>query len=180
VAGFKSESVAGLRRNSQEKLRIAKEHGADEGVVYPRESFDSAGRKALADLFKSACAPRGADVVFDPVGGDCSEAAVRCLRPDGRSLIVGFPAGVPPLPLNLVLLKACHVIGVFWGPWVWRDPASSLRNMAELAALYQRGGIRPLISRRFSLDEGGRAIDWVGGRQAIGKAVIDMPTTKTQ
>jgi NADPH2:quinone reductase len=165
--------------STREKLAVAIEHGAEEGIVYPRGPFDSAGRKALADLFKSACAPRGADVVFDPVGGDYSEAAIRCLRPDGRSLIVGFPAGLPRLPLNLVLLKACHVIGVFWGPWVWREPASSLRNMSELAGFYERGTIRPLVSRRFSLDEAWRAIDWVGGRQAIGKAVIEMPPAKS-
>jgi NADPH2:quinone reductase len=160
--------------STEEKLRVAMDRGADEGVVYPRGDFDSEGRRRLAELLKSACAPHGADVVFDPVGGDYSEAAVRCLRPDGRSLIVGFPAGIPRLPLNLVLLKACQVIGVFWGPWAWREPGASLRNMAELAEFYGRGAIRPLVSRCFPLSEAGLAIEWIQGRQAIGKAVIQM------
>jgi NADPH2:quinone reductase len=160
--------------STEDKLRVAMERGADGGVVYPRGNFDSEGRKQLTELLKSACAPDGADVVFDPVGGDYSEAAVRCLRPDGRSLIVGFPAGIPRLPLNLVLLKACRVIGVFWGPWAWREPQSSLRNMAELAELYRIGAIRPLVSKIFPLSEAGNAIEWIVSRQAIGKAVIQI------
>ena len=164
--------------STPEKLRVTLDHGADEAVVYPRGPFDAAGRKQLADLFKSACRPQGADVVFDPVGGDYSEAAVRCLRPNGRSLIVGFPAGVPSLPLNLVLLKACQIIGVFWGPWVWREPASSLRNMVELAGLYERKAIRPLVSRSFPLSEAAAAIEWIGSRQAVGKSVVQMPETR--
>ena len=166
--------------STPEKLRVALDHGADDAVVYPRGPFDAAGRKQLANLFKSASGPQGADVVFDPVGGDYSEAAVRCLRPNGRSLIVGFPAGVPSLPLNLVLLKACRVIGVFWGPWVWREPASSLRNMVELAGLYERKAIRPLVSRSFPLSEAATAIEWIGRRQAVGKSVIKMPETQDQ
>jgi NADPH2:quinone reductase len=161
--------------SSEDKLRVAMEHGADAGIVYPRGDFDAEGRKRLADLLKSACAPSGADVVFDPVGGDYSEAAVRCLRPDGRSLIVGFPAGIPRLPLNLVLLKACHVIGVFWGPWVWREPQASARNMADLAEIYRRGAIRPLVSRCYPLPDAWRAIEWIGSRQAVGKAVVQIP-----
>lgn len=161
--------------STEEKLRLAKERGADKGVLYPRGPFDAGARKHLANLFKSVCAPGGANVIFDPVGGDYSEAAVRSLKPDGRSLIVGFPAGIPKLPLNLVLLKACRIIGVFWGPWVWREPTSSQRNMVELAALYARGAIHPSISRKYPLSEGGQAIAWIGGRQAVGKAVIEMP-----
>jgi len=160
--------------STPEKLEAALAHGADAGIVYPRGPFDEPGRKALAATFKQACGGHGADVVCDPVGGDYSEAAVRCLAPDGRSLIVGFPAGIPRLPLNLVLLKACHVIGVFWGPWVWRDPQASRRNMDELARLYAAGAIQPRISRRFSFEDGGQAIAWIGARQAVGKAVVLM------
>lgn len=158
--------------STPDKLRIALAHGADAGLVYPRGPFDDAGRKALAANFKEACGSAGANVVCDPVGGDYSEAAVRCLAPDGRSLIVGFPAGIPRLPLNVVLLKACRVMGVFWGPWVWREPDASRRNMEALADLYARGAIRPRITRRFAFEHGGEAIAWIGARQAVGKGVV--------
>jgi len=162
--------VAGA--STQAKLDAALAHGADAGFVYPSGPFDDAGQKALALLFKGQCGASGANVVCDPVGGAYSEAAVRSLAPDGRSLIVGFPAGIPKLPLNLVLLKACHVIGVFWGPWVWRNPQASRRNMDELAQLYVSGAIRPQISKRFAFDAGDQAIAWIGARQAVGKAVV--------
>lgn len=158
--------------STQAKVDLAVKHGAHEGFVYSRGPFDDASRKALATQFKQACGPGGADVVCDPVGGDYSKAAVRCLAPHGRSLIVGFPAGIPRLPLNLVLLKECHVVGVFWGPWVWRNPEASRRNMAELASLYRRGAIRPLTTNRFRFEEAGRAIEWIGARQAQGKGVV--------
>ena len=91
--------------SSQEKLAFAKKHGADDGVVYPPGPFDKAGAKALADLFKKACGENGADVIYDPVGGDYSEAALRSIAWEGRLLVVGFPAGIPKLPLNLTLLE---------------------------------------------------------------------------
>ncbi|MES2483826.1 MAG: NADPH:quinone oxidoreductase family protein [Pseudomonadota bacterium] len=160
--------------SSPEKLATAIEHGAHDGVVYPRGPFDAAGQKALAHMFKQACGPRGADVICDPVGGDYSEAAVRALRPDGRSLIIGFPAGIPKLPLNLVLLKACQILGCFWGPWVWREPQDSRTNMDELAALYERGDIRPWVSQAFGFGQGGQAIACLAARQALGKLVVNV------
>lgn len=163
--------------SSAEKLEVAKRHGADDGVVYPRGPFDKPGAKRLAEMFKAACGPNGANVVCDPVGGEYSEAAIRCLAPDGRSLIIGFPAGIPKLPLNLVLLKGCSVMGCFWGPWVWREPAQSQQNMRELAAFYSAGKIRPFVSKRFSFKEGGDAIAWIGARQAIGKVVVTIDGT---
>jgi NADPH2:quinone reductase len=160
--------------SSQEKLDIALRSGAHSGVVYPRGPFDQAGAKSLAALLKSACAPGGADVICDPVGGDYSEAAVRALRPYGRSLIIGFPAGIPKLPLNLALLKACQIIGCFWGPWVWRNPQDSRTNMDELAAMFSRGEIRPWVSQTFSFNQGGEAIACLAGRQALGKLVVNV------
>src|SRR5262245_26712823 len=91
--------------SSQEKVDLARKHGADVGVVYPAGPFDRAGTRALADLFKGACGENGADVIYDPVGGDYSEAALRSIAWEGRFLVVGFPAGIPRLPLNLTLLK---------------------------------------------------------------------------
>src|SRR3990172_3353045 len=101
--------------SSPEKLAFAKKHGADDGVVYPPGPFDKAGAKALSDLFKGACGEKGADVIYDPVGGDYSEDALRAIAWEGRFLVVGFPAGIARLPLNLTLLKSCDVVGVFWG-----------------------------------------------------------------
>ena len=160
--------------SSAEKLEVARRHGADDGIVYPRGPFNKEEARDLAQLFKTACGPGGANVVSDPVGGEYSEAAIRALAPDGRSLIIGFPAGIPKLPLNLVLLKACQVMGVFWGPWVWRAPAQSRRNMDELAELYDRGAVRPFISRSFAFEEGGNAIAWIGARKALGKVVVNI------
>jgi NADPH:quinone reductase-like Zn-dependent oxidoreductase len=90
--------------SSPEKADAARDAGADEAVVYPRGPFDRAGQKALSQLFKEAVGPAGADVIFDPVGGDYSEPALRAIAWEGRYLVVGFPAGIPKLPLNLTLL----------------------------------------------------------------------------
>ena len=157
--------------SSAEKQALAEAHGADHVVRYPRGPFDKQGAKALADLFKEACGG-ACDVVYDPVGGDYTEASVRTLAPNGRSLIVGFPAGIPRLPLNLVLLKECSVNGVFWGPWVWREPEASRQNMRELAGMYEAGKIRPHIQKIFDFADGAEAIAWLGARKAMGKVVV--------
>ncbi len=91
--------------SSQEKVDLCLAHGADAGVVYPAGPFDRDGQKALADLFKQACGAKGADVVYDGVGGDYAEAALRSIAWEGRFLVIGFPAGIPRIPLNLALLK---------------------------------------------------------------------------
>jgi NADPH2:quinone reductase len=160
--------------SSEDKLAVAREHGADSGVVYPRGPFDKAGSKALADLFKSACGEAGADVIYDPVGGDYSEAALRAIAWEGRFLVVGFPAGIPRLPLNLTLLKSCQVVGVFWGGFTRRDPKGNAANIAELMQLYAKGAIKPLVSERYPLARAGEAIEKLGARQAVGKIVVTM------
>jgi NADPH:quinone reductase-like Zn-dependent oxidoreductase len=99
--------------SSEEKAQAAREGGADDAIVYPRGPFDREGQKALADQFKAAVGPAGADVIYDPVGGDYAEPALRAIAWEGRYLVVGFPAGIPKLPLNLTLLKSCDVCGVF-------------------------------------------------------------------
>ena len=160
--------------SSEEKLAFAKKHGADSGVVYPPGPFDKAGTKALADLFKQACGENGADVIYDPVGGDYSEAALRAIGWEGRFLVVGFPAGIPKLPLNLTLLKSCDVVGVFWGAFTRRDPAANARNIAELMQLYGQGKIKPLISERYPLARAPEAIKKLASRKAMGKIVVTM------
>jgi NADPH2:quinone reductase len=158
--------------SSQAKVDLARKHGADAGVVYPPGPFDKASARALADLFKSACGESGADVIFDPVGGDYAEAALRSIAWEGRFLVVGFPAGIPKLPLNLALLKGCQVVGVFWGAFTQRDPKANAANIAELMRLYADGRIRPLVSERYPLAGAGAAIARLAGRQAMGKIVV--------
>jgi NADPH2:quinone reductase len=160
--------------SSEEKLAFAKQHGADEGVVYPTGPFDKAAAKALADIFKAACGEDGADVIYDPVGGDYSEAALRAIAWEGRFLVVGFPAGIPRLPLNLTLLKSCQVVGVFWGAFSRRDPKANAANIVELMQLYAKGAIRPVVSEHYPLARAGEAIARLGLRKAMGKIVVTM------
>src|SRR5262245_17278492 len=160
--------------SSQEKVDLAKKHGADAGVVYPPGPFDKAGTKALSDLFKGACGENGADVIYDPVGGDYAEAALRSIAWEGRFLVVGFPAGIPKLPLNLTLLKGCQVVGVFWGDFARRNPAANAANIAELMQLYAKGAIKPVVSERYPLAKAGDAIARLASRQAMGKIVVTM------
>jgi NADPH:quinone reductase len=160
--------------SSHEKVDLARKRGADAGVVYPPGPFDKAGTRALADLFKAACGETGADVIYDPVGGDYAEAALRAIAWQGRFLVVGFPAGIPKLPLNLTLLKGCQVVGVFWGGFAQRDPKANAANIAELMQLYAKGAIRPVVSERYPLARAGEAIARLAGRQAMGKVVVTM------
>jgi NADPH2:quinone reductase len=160
--------------SSQEKVELARRHGADVGVVYPPGPFDKAGSRALADLFKGVCGEAGADVIYDPVGGDYAEAALRSIAWEGRFLVVGFPAGIPKLPLNLALLKGCQVVGVFWGGFAQRDAAGNAANIAELMQLYAKGAIRPLVSERYPLARAGEAIARLAARKAMGKIVVTM------
>ena len=160
--------------SSQEKVDLAIARGAESGVVYPAGPFDRDGQKALAELFKQACGPGGADVVYDGVGGDYAEAALRSTAWEGRFLVIGFPAGIPRIPLNLALLKGCDIVGVFWGAAVARDPAAHQRNVAELMALYAAGKVRPHVSERFPLSRAGEAISHLAARKALGKVVVTI------
>ena len=158
--------------SSPEKAALAEAHGADSSIVYPTGPFDTDGRKALAKLFKDAVGEAGADVVYDPVGGDYAEAALRAIAWEGRFLVVGFPAGIPKLPLNLTLLKSCQVVGVFWGAFVAREPARARANSAELLALYNEGKLRPDVSAVYPLARAAEAITALANRTARGKLVI--------
>jgi NADPH2:quinone reductase len=160
--------------SSQEKVDFAMKYGADSGVVYPPGPFDRDGQKALSEQFKQACGPTGVDLVYDGVGGDYAEAALRSMAWEGRFLVVGFPAGIPRIPLNLTLLKGCDIVGVFWGSAVARDPAGHKRNIAELMKLYGEGKIKPHISERFPLERGAEAISHLASRKAMGKVVVTM------
>ena len=160
--------------SSQEKIDLCLKLGADSGIVYPPGPFDRDGQKALANLFKEACGPAGADVIYDGVGGDYAEASLRSIAWEGRFLVVGFPAGIPKLPLNLTLLKSCDVAGVFWGAAVARDPAAHQQNVKELMNLHATGKIKPYISETYPLARAGEAITHLASRRALGKVVVTM------
>jgi NADPH2:quinone reductase len=158
--------------SSQEKVELAKQHGADAGVVYARGPSDKDAQKKLAEQFKEACGSSGAHLVYDAVGGDYAEAALRSMAWEGRFLVIGFPAGIPRIPLNLALLKGCDIVGVFWGAAVARDPAGHQQNVRELLDLYAQGKIKPHVSERFPLARGADAIVHLASRKAMGKVVV--------
>jgi NADPH:quinone reductase len=158
--------------SSADKLALAREHGAAVGVQYPQGLLDKAAARALTDQFKAACGSEGAHVIYDGVGGDYTEAAIRAIGSGGRHLVIGFTAGIPKLPLNLPLLKSCQVIGVFWGDFTARFPAQYASNVAALMELYLEGRIRPAVTERFPLARGGEAIARLSERAARGKLVV--------
>jgi NADPH:quinone reductase len=158
--------------STQEKVDLAKAHGADDGVVYPSGALDKDASKALAEAFKAACGDEGAHVIYDGVGGDYAEPAFRSIAWEGRYLVVGFPAGIPRLPLNLPLLKGADIVGVFWGAWVAKTPGQHQASIQELLALYTAGKIKPHVSERFPLDRAPEAITHLASRKAMGKVVV--------
>ena len=160
--------------SSKEKAEAARQAGADEAIVYPQGPFDKDAQKALAQLFKDAVGPNGADVIYDPVGGDYTEPALRSIAWEGRYLVVGFPAGIPKLPLNLTLLKSCDVCGVFWGAFAARDPKANAAHVAELFRLWDEGKIQPRVSATYPLERGGEAIAAMAARKVIGKLVVTI------
>ena len=160
--------------SSEAKAEAVRSAGADDVIVYPRGPFDKEGAKELAGAFKAAVGPNGADLIYDPVGGDYTEAALRAIAWEGRLLVIGFPAGIPKLPLNLTLLKSCDVRGVFWGAFAARDPAANAAHIAALFRLWEEGKIAPKVSRTWPLERGGEAIAHMAARQAVGKLVVTI------
>ena len=160
--------------SSEEKAQAARDAGADEAIVYPQGPFDKDGQKALAQLFKDAVGPAGADVIFDPVGGEYTEAALRSIAWEGRFLVVGFPAGIAKLPLNLTLLKSCDVCGVFWGAFAARDPKANAAHVETLFKLWRQGMISPKVSSTYPLERAGEAIRAIAERRVIGKLVVTI------
>ncbi len=158
--------------SSEEKAEAARAAGADATLVYPRGPLDKEASKALAEAFKAAVGPKGADVIYDPVGGDYAEPALRAIGWEGRYLVVGFPAGIPKLPLNLTLLKSCDVCGVFWGAFAARDPQANRAHVDTLFRLWGEGKIVPRVTEVFPFAEGGAAIAKMAARAVIGKVVV--------
>ena len=160
--------------SSEEKAEAARAAGADETLVYPLGPFDKDGARALAQQFKQPVGPDGADLIYDPVGGDYSEAGLRAIAWQGRMLVIGFPAGIARLPLNLALLKSCDVRGVFWGAWAAREPQANAEHVRTLFRLWDDGKIAPKVSRVWPLERAGDAIAHMAARRAVGKLVVTM------
>jgi NADPH2:quinone reductase len=151
--------------SSAEKIAFAKEHGADAGIDYGREDLKEALRR-LTD-------GRGADVIYDPVGGPYAEAALRSIAWEGRFLVVGFAAGeIPKLPLNLVLLKGCDVCGVFWGSWIQRDPGGHRTNTEQLMRWCLEGKLSSHVHAVYPLAEAATALKAIAARQVMGKVIL--------
>ena len=153
--------------SSAEKLAVAKEAGADELINYTEEP--------LKDAVKKLTHSKGVDVIYDPVGGDFTEQALRAMGWNGRHLIIGFAAGdIPKIPANLTLLKGCSVVGVFWGSFTQREPEASAQNMMELMKLYAEGKIDPKISAVYDFEDYASALGALTERKATGKVVLKV------
>ncbi|SIS91122.1 NADPH:quinone oxidoreductase family protein [Paracoccus saliphilus] len=159
--------------SSEEKAKFCRELGADETIVYPLE-MDRDAQKAFSDQIKSLSDGNGVDIVYDAVGGAYAEPALRALAWKGRFLVVGFPAGIPKIPLNLTLLKGSQIVGVFWGAAVRREPAGHAENMAELFALYEKGQVKPRIHARYPLEQAADALTLMQDRKVLGKVVLTV------
>lgn len=153
--------------STAEKLEVAKAAGADELINYTEEP--------LKDAIKRLTNSKGVDVIYDPVGGDFTEQALRGMAWNGRHLIIGFAAGeIPKIPANLALLKGCSVVGVFWGSFTQREPDVSARNMMELMELFAEGKIDPKISEVFEFEDYAKALGALTERRATGKVVLKV------
>jgi NADPH2:quinone reductase len=155
--------------STPEKLAVAERAGADVLIDY------SDGE--LKEKVRSATGGRGADVIYDPVGGDLFDQCMRAINWNGRILVVGFTGGhIPKVPINLILLKGCQVVGVFYGAFAARERATNEGNFRHLLELYEAGRLDPLVGRTFPMAQYAAALRCLSGRQAIGKVVLSMRT----
>jgi len=153
--------------SSREKLALCQQFGADEVIHYQEEN--------LKDRIKELTNGKGVDVIFDPVGGSFSEAALRAIAWKGRHLIVGFANGeIPKIPVNLTLLKGASIVGVFWGAFAQKEPQKSLANIHHLLTWFSEGKINPHIDKTYSLQDAPKALGDMMDRKVKGKIVIDM------
>ena len=153
--------------STEEKLEIAKNLGADETINY------SDGE--LKEKVKALTDGLGADVIYDPIGGDIFLQCMRCVNWKGRVLVIGFASGpIPEVPTNLALLKGCSIVGVFWGRFTGAEPEENSKNFDELFALHAEGKLKPQITKSYSLDDAAEAISSLENRKATGKVVIEI------
>lgn len=171
LAAVEIGKILGLRviacASSAEKLAICREHGADETIDYVRED--------LRERIKVLTGGNGVDVIYDPVGGPSSEAALRSSAWRARLLVIGFAGGdIPKLPLNLPLLMERSIVGVYWGEWSRRNPGEFAAAVRELSAWYAEGRLKPHISATFPLARAAEALALMAARQVKGKVVVTV------
>lgn len=153
--------------STPEKLEVARQHGADHLINYQEENF--------VERVKAITQGKGADVIYDPVGGDVFDQSLRCIAWEGRLLVIGFASGrIPQVPANLALVKNCSIVGVYWGNYSQKDPATLLQSLQTLLNWYNQGQIKPHIAYEFPLDQTAQAFNVLIKRQAIGKVVVTM------
>ncbi|HAN67077.1 NADPH:quinone oxidoreductase family protein [Haliea sp.] len=153
--------------STDEKLALCKQLGADELINYSEAS--------LKDTLKELTGGKGVDVVYDPVGGDYSEPALRSMAWNGRYLVIGFASGpIPSIPLNLALLKGCSIVGVFWGRFMAEEPAMNLQNIHDLWALFAEGKLKPVVTDLFALEDYEAAYACMMERRARGKVILTL------
>ena len=151
--------------STDEKLSFCRDIGADQTINYTTEDLRSRVKELTGGL--------GADVIYDPVGGDLTESAFRAIAWEGRHLVLGFTAGeIPRLPMNLPLLKGASVVGVFWGSFTAREPKLAAANLSAVDSMIADGRLRPRITEVFTLDEIVDAYELLATRKAMGKVVI--------
>jgi NADPH:quinone reductase len=152
---------------TDEKLDVARQHGADDLINY------SDGE--LKEKVKTLTNGQGADVIYDPVGGELFDQCARCINWKGRILVIGFASGkIPEYRTNLALLKGCSLVGVFWGDFRRREPEVHRQNMEDLFALFASGKIRPEVKQTLPLEKYADALNILSGRKAIGKVVLEV------
>jgi NADPH2:quinone reductase len=151
--------------STDEKLALAKEHGADAVFNYTTENIKAKVMEFTGD--------QGIDVAYDPVGADYAEQVVRSMGWNGRYLVIGFAGGkIPAIPLNLPLLKGCSLVGVFWGAHTRREPEIHAQNLKDLFSLFTEGKIKPHVTEKRGLESFAEALEILNGRKATGKVVI--------
>jgi NADPH:quinone reductase len=153
--------------STDEKLALCKKLGADEVINYSEAN--------LKDAIKELTGGKGVDVVYDPVGGDYAEPAIRGMAWNGRYLVIGFASGpIPKIALNLTLLKGCALVGVFWGRFAGEEPAVNLKNIEELWELFASGKISPVVTDSFPIEQYEEAFNCMIERRARGKVILTM------
>ena len=151
--------------SSDEKLEFCKQHGADIGFNYAKED--------LKEGLKKLGGAKGIDIVFDPVGGEFTEAALRTLGWEGRLLVIGFASGpIPKMPLNLPLLKSCDIVGVHWGAFVHREPETEAANMTQIVRWCADGKLSAHVYATYPLTETAQALKDIAARKIMGKAIL--------
>ncbi|MGI9295512.1 MAG: NADPH:quinone oxidoreductase family protein [Pseudomonadales bacterium] len=154
--------------SSEEKRACALRNGADESINY--------GREDLRERTKALTDGRGADVIFDPVGGDQFDQATRCVNSNGRILVVGFASGrIPQYAVNLALLKSCSIVGVNYQYFFAAERQQVEENFTELMRMVSEGKIKPHIDKVYPLKHAAEALQYVGDRKSIGKVVVSVP-----